>query len=296
MTQKEKLKFKKIYVEITNICNMSCEFCPKTNRTPKFMNKDEFRYIARKIRPYGEYIYFHIMGEPFLNTNLPEFLAISKEEGLKVNITTNGTLIKKVEKVLLSSSTLRKISISLHSFEANSTEINLEKYIENIIDFVKKASDDSNIICELRLWNRDSEELKASNSLNGNILKIIEKRLRLDFDLQQWINENGSCKLRDRVYLETAEKFQWPEINIDPISERGFCYGLRDQIGILVDGTVVPCCLDSEGNIPLGNIFKEDISDILSSKRAKDIYEGFSKRIAVEDLCKRCGYARRFKK
>ena len=91
-----------------------------------------------------------------------------------------------------------------------------------------------------------------------------------------------------------AQKFKWPEQNEKMISEEIFCQGLRNQIAILVDGTVVPCCLDSEGKIDLGNIFDMPLKDILESKEVKLIYEGFSNRVAVEDLCKRCSYATRF--
>ena len=142
----------------------------------------------------------------------------------------------------------------------------------------------------------DNKELKGENNLNIEILRMLEKNLNLDFSLSEKLQETHRIKLKDKVYLNMAEKFEWPNINREVISESAFCYGLRDQIGILVDGTVVPCCLDSEGNIPLGNIFESSLENILNSKRAKDLYEGFSNRKAVEELCKRCGYVTRYSK
>ena len=287
-------RFKKVYIETTNICNLSCNFCPKTSRKLKFMDVESFKNIISDVKEYTDYVYFHLMGEPFLNKNLEAFLEICADAGLKVNITTNGTLIKSVKDILLKSKSLRQINISLHSFEANDSSMTLDEYITNITDFINKANETTNIICSIRLWNMDTEELKACNSLNGNILKMLENNLNIDFSLGEKLSEKSGIKVRKNLYVNMAEKFQWPDINLVDEEAEIFCYGLRDQIGILVDGTVVPCCLDSEGNIPLGNIFETPMKEIINSKRAVDIYEGFSRRRAVEELCKRCGYAKRY--
>jgi radical SAM protein with 4Fe4S-binding SPASM domain len=285
-------KFKKVYVEITNVCNLSCNFCPKTSRKLKFMDKDGFEHIIKKIKPYTDHIYFHLMGEPFLNEELKTFLDISRENQLKVNITTNGTLINEVKSILLNASALRQVNISLHSFEANEEKVDFNKYINNIIDFVKEAAETTDIICALRLWNLDTK-YRASNNMNIDILKLLEKEFQTNCDLRESLKEKNSFKLRKNVYISMGEKFKWPSLKVEELGERAFCYGLRDQIGILVDGTVVPCCLDSDGSIPLGNIFESDLEEILNSERATDIYNGFSERKAVEELCKRCGFINR---
>ena len=274
-------RFKKIYIETTNICNLSCNFCPKTSRKLGFMEVENFEKIIEKIKGYTDYIYLHLMGEPFLNKNLESFLRIAKEANIKVNITTNGTLINNVREVLIASGAIRQINISLHSFEANESKIDFYEYLNNILSFIKEANEKSEIICALRLWNIDTEELKANNNLNSKIIKTIEDTLDLDFSLSLALSEKKGIKLKDKIYLNMAEKFNWPDANISLISEEVFCHGLRDQIGILLDGTVVPCCLDSEGKIPLGNIFEEDLGEIINSKRAIDIYDGFSRRVAV---------------
>ncbi len=284
------MRFKKIYVEITNICNLSCNFCPKTKRALKHMDKVSFLYILQAIKPYTEYIYFHLMGEPVLNPELKTFLELSAGEGFKVNLTTNGTLLKEVKDILISSKALRQINISLHSFEANESNLNFYEYLDSILCFVKEVNRQSNIICSLRLWNLDNKEQGASNELNQYILKKIEESFRLEDDLILKLQTQKQLKLCNRVYLNMAEKFEWGKMAREPSYTKRFCLGLRDQIGILVDGTVVPCCLDNDGNIPLGNIFEEPLETILKCKRAEDIYEGFSRREAVEDLCKRCGY------
>jgi len=291
-------KFKKVYIEITNICNLKCNFCPSPTleRPLKFLDEKAFTHVVNSVKPYTDHIYFHLMGEPFLNTKLGRFLDISHENGLKVNITTNGTLINKVKDLLIESKGLRQINFSLHSFEANDLTKDLHDYVENITNFINEANEKSDMICAIRLWNMDSEELRASNSLNIDILNLLEEKLNLDFSLSERLLETHNIKLRDKIYLNMAEKFQWPDMGNDIIDENVFCYGLRDQIGVLVDGTVVPCCLDSEGKIPLGNIYETSLEDILNSERARAIYDGFSRRCAVEELCKRCGYAKRHKK
>lgn len=289
-------QFKKVYIEITNICNLSCNFCPKTNREPMVMQKNAFIHVLDQIKPYTDHIYFHLMGEPLLNPKLDKFLELSYQSGFKVNLTTNGTLIRQHKEILLSSKALRQLNISLSSYEANDSTLSLREYLDNIIEFLLEADDRGDKICSLRLWNLDSEELKGSNKANTDILEILEKGLQLELSLADELLKGNSVKLKNKIYLNMAEKFAWPDINKVTSAGDVFCYGLRDQIGILVDGTVVPCCLDSEGNIPLGNIFDVELKQILASERAAKLYEGFSGRCAVEELCKRCGYALRFSK
>ena len=285
-------RFKKVYIEIINICNLSCNFCPKTKRKLGQMSVEQFKKIIEEIKPYTDYIYLHLMGEPTLHKDLEAFLQIAYEAGLKVNITTNGTLLHKAKEVLLKSPSLRQVNISLHSFEANEQGIDLKDYVNQIARFVDEAA--PRIICSLRLWNKDSDELKGSNNLNAPIMQLLEESFNLDVKLGEVLQLKPSFKLKEHVYLNMAEKFDWPDIDKEGGEAQVFCYGLRDQIGILVDGTVVPCCLDSEGNIPLGNILYTSLGDILNSDRAKAIYEGFSNRKAVEELCKKCGYAKRY--
>lgn len=234
------------------------------------------------------------MGEPLLNDNIDDFLKLSYKMGFKINLTTNGTLINNRKNILLKSKALRQINFSLHSFEANDNEIDFYEYVNNIISFVKEAKSNTNIISALRLWNFNSSILKGENNLNEDIINIIKDEFSYNGDLLEKLNKNNSVKISDRIYINGAEKFSWPNINIQEISDRGFCYGIRSHVGILVDGTVVPCCLDSEGNIPLGNIFEKDFESIINGDRAKNMFNGFSQRKKVEKLCRTCGYSTRF--
>ena len=293
----EKMRFyKKIYIEITNVCNLSCDFCPKTTRTPEITTKEKFLHIIKSIKPYTKHIYLHLLGEPTMHPELKDYLQISEEHGLKVNLTTNGTLIHKVKDVLLNAPALRQVNISLHSFEGNESEMSMEVYLDGIINFINEATSKSKVICSLRLWNMDSNELKGKNKCNQDIMNTLEEKLGIDFNIAEALKERSGIKLRSNVYLNMAQKFEWPDKERVCNEEETFCYGLRDQVGILVDGTVVPCCLDSEGHIALGNIFKESFKDIIASERRQKIYHGFSNRQAVEALCQSCSYAKRYNK
>ena len=277
-------RFRKIYLEISNICNLKCSFCPGTKRKPRAMTADEFRNLAVKLVPWTDYLYFHLMGEPLCHPELDVLLQIAEEYGFKVIITTNGSLLKKNQSRLLASSSLHKLNISLHAFEANELSVPFTQYLSDCFSFGLAAKGEK-IIC-YRLWNQGGADTR-----NSEILTEMEH----DFP-KPWVTGRHGIRIADRVYLEYGDKFEWPDLNAADHGENCFCHGLRDQIGVLCDGTVVPCCLDHEGDITLGNLFEQDLSDILQSPRAKSIYAGFSKGCAVETLCRRCGYAQRFRK
>ena len=273
--------YNKVYIEITNICNMSCSFCHGHKRTPRRMSIDEFSLILDKLTEQTKYIYYHLMGEPLTHPQLTEFIKLAGERGYKSIITTNGTLLKTREEALLSSG-LHKVNLSLHSFENGSDEEH-NRYVRELAEFSKKAAEQGTIVV-FRLWNKG-----VDGGLNKNALKILKENISGD-----WTENSRGIKVRDKIYLEWGERFEWPDSSAEIKGNKFFCYGLKDQFGILADGTVVPCCLDSDGMINLGNIFNEDINSILNSKRALDIVDGFKCGKASEELCQKCGYAQRF--
>lgn len=273
---------KKAYIEITNICNLSCSFCHGTKRAPRYMSPAELLSVMEKLKGHTKFVYFHLLGEPLLHPQLAELLDISAKAGMRTCITTNGTLLSEKEDVLLNAEGLHKVSVSLHSFEANNTGRELYDYLDSVWSVCERLAD-KGTVCALRLWNAGGED-----SLNDSITSFILNKTGTPMQ-----ETRGGYKLRERMYLELASKFDWPDGSAPEASVQ-FCYGLRDQIGILCDGTVVPCCLDADGSIPLGNIFSDELTDILNSPRAKAMYEGFSRRCPTEELCRHCGYAARF--
>lgn len=277
------MRFNKIYLEISNVCNLSCAFCPGTKRPKYIMTEAEFSALMPKLRPWADYLYFHIMGEPLLHPNLARFLEIAGEFDFKVILTTNGTLLRKQQDILLSSPALHKVNISLHAFEANDLAVSFEEYLRDCFQFGKEAEGKKLVV--YRLWNNG-----GADTLNRQILQSMEAHFP-----QPWTDNRQGKRIGERIFLEYGDKFDWPDLSAPEGSERVFCYGLRDQIGVLCDGTVVPCCLDHEGDIALGNLFEEEMDAILATPRAQAIYSGFTKKEAAEELCRKCGYARRFK-
>lgn len=275
-------RFAKVYLEISNLCNLRCAFCPGTKRTPKALDAGEFAALIEKLRPWTDFLYFHLMGEPLCHPKLERFLELAGNKGFRVILTTNGTLLAKHQPTLLAASALHKVNISLHAFEANDLSMPFGEYLDGCFAF-GKAMVGSKIIA-YRLWNQGGADEK-----NGKILDTMKR-----YFPEPWVEERRGTRIGQKIYLEYGDKFDWPDLSAPDGGEKVFCYGLRDQIGVLCDGTVVPCCLDHEGDIALGNLFRQDLEEILDSPRAKAIYQGFSDGKAAEELCRRCGYARRF--
>ncbi|MUT68812.1 radical SAM/SPASM domain-containing protein [Paenibacillus sp. NEAU-GSW1] len=288
-------KFKKFYIEITSICNLACSFCPQTQRAKGFIQIDDFTKRLDQIKPHTDSIYFHLKGEPLLHPKIDQLLDISHEKGFKVNITTNGTLLQKNKHKLLTKSAIRQMNFSLHSFDGHEGSVDKEGYVGSVLSFVREALEQTDMLISLRLWNLDENNLtNAQRNRNREILGQIEREFQLDFRIEERVSPGSGIKLADRVYLNQDYEFEWPDLKAEEDDGKGFCHGLRNQAGILVDGTVVPCCLDGEGVIDLGNINDKHFSDIIEDERATKLYEGFSRREAVEELCRKCGYRKRF--
>lgn len=273
--------YSKVYVEITNICNMNCSFCHGHSRKSGRMSEDEFARVLAKLEGQTQYIYYHLMGEPLTHPQLPDFIRMATERGFKSIITTNGTLLKKRGAELIAAAP-HKVSISLHSFEGESREEH-ESYLKETAEFAEAASREG-IIVVFRLWNK---------GYDGGKNNAVYTFLRACLD-GEWVENTRGIRIHDKLHLEWGDRFEWPDEEAAIQGNEVFCYGLRDHFGILCDGSVVPCCLDSDGIITLGNIFEQDVEKILSSPRAKAMVQGFECRRASEELCRRCGYAQRF--
>ena len=266
------------YLEITNICNLNCVFCPKTDREKRRLTLDEFNILTTRLQGEIQFLYFHLMGEPLLHPQLPQFIEMARAKGFVPVITTNGTLLSQAQGVI--DAQPYKIQISLHSHEGNNKE-NAAEYIDNVMRFATKAAE-SGIIIVLRFWNQGGYE-----STNEALTSFIAKHIPTP-----WKQQSNGWKLAEKIFLEYDKMFEWPDSERpEYATEESFCYALRNQIGVLVDGTVVPCCLDHAGDINLGNLFHTPLQEILSSPRAKAIYDGFTRHTAVESHCRRCGYA-----
>lgn len=269
-------KYKKIYVEITNRCNLSCSFCSKVEKPLRNMTIEEFKCVIKKIKDYTDTIYLHVKGEPLVHPNLIEFLNVAEEYNIKVNLTTNGTLFPNLVDKLKECKSLKKINFSLHS------ENNKENYLEDIFKNVEKLQE---VTVVYRLWTLNNGELDEKSTQTVN---KITSYYKLSTEIVDKIKNENNVKIKDRIFVDKDNEFEWPSITNH--NSCGFCYALKTHIAILVDGTVVPCCLDSNGLVDLGNIYNESLENIINSNRYQTLKKSFQDRKPSEDLCKSCTY------
>ena len=282
------MRFKKIYIEINNTCNFSCSFCIHTNRCKKYMSVEEFKHIIDEIKGYTDYVYLHIMGEPLLHPSLSEFISICKDSGINVNITTNGSLLSKRKDILINNN-VRQLNVSLHSIEKEDEKF--YEYVNDVLNVVKEINDNTDTYISLRLWNVEEEKNSRQEYILDKLSSLFNNDIR-NIDLRDYRN----YKVTSRVFLSMDSRFIWPSMSNDIYSLKGRCLGMKNMCGILVDGSVVPCCLDAQGDVNLGNIFTSSFKDIIDSDRCKNMLDGWMKMECREELCQRCSYRNRFDK
>lgn len=276
-----KKRFSKIYVEITNMCNLNCSFCSKDNIPKKEMSVDEFNIVISKVKEHTNNIYLHVKGEPLLHSKLDELLNICDKNNINVRITTNGTLLEKNKDILLKHN-IKQINVSLHSANNSSNYFN---DVFNVCNLLSKT-----ITVVYRIWTLKSLELDKYSTV---IVDKIINHYNLSTEIVDKIKTQKNVKLSDNLYIDKDLEFKWPKIT-EKKSGYGTCLGTKNHIAILSNGNVTPCCLDSSGIITFGNIFKDSMQDILGSKLFKEINSGFKNRKVIHDLCKSCTYKDRF--
>ena len=270
-------KYKKIYIEITNNCNLHCSFCSPVKRPRKNMRIEEFEEILKKIKDYTDYIYLHVKGEPLLHKEIINFIHLANQYHLKVNLTTNGTLFPDLAKELGKCENLNKINFSLHS------ENNIHNYCEKIFDSIKYLSPQTT--CIFRLWTLKNHQLDEKST---NIVNKIKNYYKLSPEIVEKIKNEKNSKISSTIYVDKDNEFIWPEITNH--KSDGYCHALKTHIAILVDGTVVPCCLDSNGIINLGNIFTNNLEEIINSEKYQLLQKSFQNRKPIERLCQSCTF------
>lgn len=267
------MKLSKIYVEITNRCNLNCSFCIHNKRPIKDMSFDEYKITIDKIKDYTKEIYLHVLGEPLIHDKINEFIDYAYNNGLLVNVTTNGYLIDKI----YNNRNIHRLNVSLHSYNG---KIDIDDYLNNVFNYIDLVRDKTFV--SIRLWvsNKNSSYMLdyINNRYSSNILDI---------------HDDMKVKVTNNLIIDTNHEFIWPDLNNDYYSEIGTCRGLRDHIGILSDGTIVPCCLDSAGIIKLGNIFVDSLDDVFSLELVKEMRNGFLNNKKIHDLCKHCYFLKK---
>lgn len=273
-------KYKKVYIEITNNCNLNCSFCSPMKTEKRFMTLEEFDHILKEVSKVTKVIYLHVKGEPLLHPQIIEFLKLTEKYNLKVNITTNGILFPKLVEKLKGCKTIHKINFSLHC------EQNIKDYEEKIFESVEKLSPDTVVI--YRLWTLKDNKLDEKS--NKTVEKL-EKYYELSPITVEKLKKENNVKISSTIYVDKDNEFEWPTINNH--NSCGYCHALKTQIAILVDGTVIPCCLDSDGIINLGNIYNETLEEIQSKERYQKLKKSFQDRKPSEKLCQSCTFKER---
>jgi len=283
---------KRIYIEISNICNVQCSFCPVVEKDKRRMSLEEFENTLLQALPLAQEVCLHLLGEPLAHPQFSEILDICHKHNAKVQLTTNGLMLERNKEVLLKSHSLRQINFSLQAFTDNFPNRNLEDYLRPIMNFTKELHHTSPFVyVNYRMWNQESQD-----SDNSNFFKLIENFFNIKINPNIEIGAIKSKKIWNLLYLHFDSRFEWPSLELPLQGTQGRCNGVLQHVGIHADGTVVPCCLDKDAEINLGNCHQEKLGDILKNDRTKAMANGFSNGILVEKLCQHCSYINRFKK
>ena len=290
-----KKRFHKINIEISNICNLQCSFCPEVIREKGLMSIELFTRIIDQAAPLTEQVCLHLMGDPLVHPKLNELIDICHQKAVRIFLVTNGVLLSREGRIdTLLHPAIRQVCFSLHSFHDNfGTERDPTDYLERVFRFTERAfAERPDLYINYRLWNlADPRGLgEKNNSMLQRVHDHFEFSVRPDLDVRR----QKSIRIKNRLYLHFDTEFTWPALDLPVLGTQGKCHGLSNHFGILMNGTVVPCCLDKEGVIPIGNVQEKTLIQILDSPRAKAMTKGFRERRLIEDLCQRCQYIDRY--
>lgn len=287
------MKFYRIYVELTNVCGLSCSFCPTKALPTKQMDLDFFESVIRQAKTYTNEIACHVVGDPLTQSNLHAYLDIIHMYGLKAMLTTSGYFLKKHSYDMLFHPCVKQINISLNSFNKNDTSLTFEQYITPVLTLCKEKLDrKEELFINLRVWNLD--EMMSERYFNEMLFEKLSKAFDTPLSLEEiYKTRPKSIRLAYKILVHFDNYFEWPSLQNKNYGH-GTCQGLQSHIAILASGKIVPCCLDCDGVIELGDLHEQSLKDILSAKRAVNMIEGFKENRAVEELCQKCSYKERF--
>lgn len=290
---KQQSRFNKVNIEISNICNLQCSFCPPVEREKKMMSLEIFEKVITQVAGITDQVTLHLMGDPLVHPKLNEFIKVCKTHQVPIFLVTNGVLLNEVREELLLDPIIRQVNFSIHSFHDNYGDKDPSLYLNKIFNFTERAFiERPELYINYRLWNLD--EPLGVGAQNRAMLDRVGTYFDFNFDQKIDVRRNKSVRIKNRLHLHFDTEFTWPAVDLPMLGQKGTCYGLSSHFGVLADGTVVPCCLDKEGMIPLGHVNEQPLEEILKNERAQNIIAGFKKNKLVEPLCQRCNYITRF--
>jgi radical SAM protein with 4Fe4S-binding SPASM domain len=229
-----------LIVEPTNTCNLRCAFCFVTegmNRPAGFMEFDLFEKIVDDC-PGLEHLCMHNWGEPLLNKDIFKMFDHARRAGVKhIVMNTNGTLLtdRMIDKIV--DSPLSVIRFSIDGSAATFRRIRgveLEKIERNILKL------------------RERKEARRP-ALGMGVVFTVEEETQGDIDayVAHWRDIVDHVRLQPKL-------IQGPRGEICP-EPFGKDYG---KLVVLWDGTVIPCCVDYNATLPLGNAWKDSVISI----------------------------------
>ncbi len=288
------MKFPRVYIEITNVCGLQCSFCPPKPNPNKTIDLKDFDKITSSVKKYTDEITLHVVGDPLILPNLYEYIDIAGKNALKIFLTTSGFFLKKHDFEIFFTDTIKQINISLNSYNKNTMKISLEEYMEPILDLCRyKLQNHKPQFINLRLWNMGKTE---DEKFNQKVFQILEEFFHTKIDIDAVYKERPKfIRVENKIRIHFDDYFQWPSLEKKEESD-GFCPGLSSHFGILSNQTVVPCCLDFNGIVDLGNLCKTSLDEILASPKTTELQHSLKTGKPTEELCRKCTYKNRFKK
>lgn len=257
------------------------------------MTEAQLRAVLRQVAPLADRVTYHLMGEPTSHPDFPRFVDVAREEGARLEITTNGTLLSQVNMTALLAPAVEQVNFSLQSFSNNFPNASPDRWLSGILEFTRRALEERpDLYVNFRFWNLPSDALEDTE--NEAILTKIEEALSVTINRRVDPRLRKSKLLRGRLYIHYDTRFEWPSLSLPLLRSSGKCLGGSQQIAIHANGDVVPCCLDKEAAIRLGNIFETPLDEVLRSVRLAKLVTSFQRGELVEDLCRRCEFSTRF--
>lgn len=287
------MKFYRIYIELTNVCGLTCSFCPTKALPSKEMDLTFFESIVVQAKAYTKEIACHVVGDPLTQSNLHAYLDIIHKHNMKAMLTTSGYFLKKHSYETLFHPCVKQINISLNSYNKNDTSLTFDQYLNPILDLCnEKLKREEELFINLRVWNLD--ELMSEKVFNEKLFKKLSHGFEAKLDLESiYLQRPKNIRLASKILVHFDNYFEWPSLKNKNYGH-GTCQGLQSHVAILASGKVVPCCLDCDGIIELGDLHLNSLKAILTSSRAQNMLEGFKEGKAVEELCQKCSYKERF--
>ncbi len=323
----QRYRLERIHLEVTNVCNFKCEFCPDAIMQRKRGHMD-LALLEKALDEIAEnrlakIVAFHLMGEPLIYPHIFEAIRGACDRHLNLHLTTNGSTFhirpEHIEKLVTSG--IPKVTISLQTPDPDTFAIrgappNLqpEQYFEGITRYVKANLEDARSSTRIHLKFLDTTPHPFL--VPHKTMHVVEGKEQMQQQLREWSDRlltnlptRPSSKeieqklathkpgrwqvieLTSKLALETFPLDSWGNVESATVvpASFGYCNGTTDQAGILYNGTVVPCCKDYDGQIPLGNINNNTLIDILDRESpACGLRADFDKFQVTHPVCQRC--------